>query len=468
MVISLIGVGAALAVLATQNASFTRQSGIGSAIAQSQQALDWVEGAVRMAGTGIDPQMAFDFDFYKCVLPGGALSMADSAGCSLTPPTRDYAGQPDELVVAYRDPGYSTAAPSDGCTTGNAATFIGKVWGVTAATASTVTLVLKPGDTIYRGQVLQVVCGTDGATYTYATVSSPLTVKGAGACSTVTLNLYTAGIDVRDPFNQPGVLATPCFSSGGAASARAYAVRRNRFFIRRDASNAAQPHPYLMLDQGLDLNDDGAITDADVLPVAADILDFQVAYATEQPGIMALAIPPPNWVQGNYVGDANTNGVWGDGPVGTAEQLTELVFTAGTTLNAQWTAANAALGLVSPARQDCTGFAGAGFYQFPCLFGTRPVEASNLSVIHAYRWTAWPGNISQVQIGIVGMGPIIEEASNQTADELNLPALLNRSPLTAPAYNAWYLAIKPAGRKRVIVQSGVRPTNMALASPYWN
>ena len=72
-------------------------------------------------------------------------------------------------------------------------------------------------------------------------------------------------------------------------------MRRNRFFIRRDQSNAALPHTYLMLDQGLDLNDDSALTDADVLPVASDILDLQVAYATEQPGIMALstASAPP-------------------------------------------------------------------------------------------------------------------------------------------------------------------------------
>ena len=467
MTISLIGVGAALAVLTAQSASFTKQSGLGSAIAESQLALDAIEGAVRLAGTGIDPQMAFDFDFYKCVLPGGALAMTDSANCAAA--TRDSITQPDDLVVAYRDPAYSTAAPADarvGCNSGNAGTFVGRVWGITAATNSSVTLVLKPGDTIYRGQVLQMVCN-DGSTYAYATVSQAKSsvAPAAVACSTVALTLYTAGLNAYDPFNQPAALATSCFSSGGANSARAYAVRRNRFFIRRDLSNPVLPHPYLMLDQGLDLDNDGVLTDADLLPIAVDVLDLQIAYATEQPGIMALPTAPTGWVKATYVADSNTNGVWGDDP-GQAEQLTEPVFNgSGNTPTAQFNAANTAL--FSGVNQACTSYASLAFYQYPCLFGTTPVETSKANNIYAYRWTAWPGNISQVQIALVGMGSIIEQSSI-SGDELDLPVLLNRTALTAPAYNAWYLSILPGARKRVIVQSGVRPTNIALASPYWN
>ena len=468
MLISLVGIAGALAVLTSQSASFTRQSGLGTAVAETQTALDAIENAVRLAGTGIDPQMAFDFDFYKCILPGGALTMADSAQCATA--TRDSATQPDDLVLAYRDPAYATTAAADaraGCTAGNAATFVGKVWGVTAATSSSVSIVMKPGDTIYRGQVLQIVCN-DGATYAYATVSSPkqAIASTAPGCSTVALSLYTAGLDVRDPYNQPSILSNACFSAGGAASARAYAVRRNRFFIRRDLSNATLPHSYLMLDQGLDLNDDGAITDADVLPIASDIIDLQVAYATEQPGILALATPPTGWVKTTYVTDSGGNGIWGDAP-GVAEQLTEPVFAgSGNAPTAQFTAANAAL--FSGVNQACTSYASAAFYQYPCLFGTAPVETSRQNNIHAYRWTAWPGNISQVQIGLIGMGAVIEDQSTQSADEEQLPILLNRSALASPAYNAWYAAISPRARKRVIVQGGVRPANIALSSLYWN
>jgi hypothetical protein len=346
---------------------------------------------------------------------------------------------------------------------------VGKVWGVTAATTSSVTLVLKPGDTIYRGQVLQIVCN-DGSTYTYATVSNAKSavLAGAGACSATTLSLYTTGIDVHDPYNQPAALANSCFSTGGANAGRAYAVKRNRFFIRRDTTNAANPQPYLMLDQGLDLNDDGALTDADVVPLAVNILDMQFAYATEQPGIMALPTAPTGWVKATYVKDNDTNGVWGD-TSGQQEQLTEPVYTgAGNVPTAQFTAANTAL--YSGINQSCTSYAGILFYQYPCIFGTTPVETSRLNNIHAYRWTAWPGNISQVQIAIIGTGASIEEAAAQTSDEQDLPQLLNRPALAAPGYgaNAWYTSLLPQGRKRVIAWTGVRPANMSLASLFWN
>jgi len=415
--------------------------------------------------------MAFDFDFYKCALPGASNTMTDSAGCTTT--RRDSITQPDELVLAYRDPAFATGAPADPlgglCTSAGNGTFRGKVWGVTAASGSTVSLVLKPGDTIYRGQVLQIVCNDPSGvpTYAYATVSSAKTTGTAGSCTNPTLNLYTSGFSAYDPYNQPSALSVGCFSTGGASAARAYAVRRNRFFIRRDLSNTANPHPYLMLDQGLDLNDDGVLNDADLLPLATDILDFQVAYATEQPGIMALTTPPNGWVQSTYVVDSNTNGIWGDDP-GRLEQLTEPVYPgAGNTPTTQFNAANAALYNNQP--QTCASCCAAiTFYQYPCLFGTSPVETSAGSTIQAYRWAAWPGNISQVLIAVIGTSNVPEELSQQSSDEKDLPVLLNRSALTAPAFNAWYLSLLPQGRKRVVVQTGVRPTNMAIASLFWN
>jgi prepilin-type N-terminal cleavage/methylation domain-containing protein len=475
MTISLLGIAAALTVLAVQNASFARQSGLGASVAQSESGLDSLERAVRMAGTGIDPQMGFDFDFYKCVLPGGALAMADSAGCNTalgTPSQRDQVAQPDELVVAYRDPGYSTAAPADAranCSSAGNGTFVGRVWGVTAANGGgSITLALKPGDQIYRGQVLQIVCN-DGVTYTYATAGNPGTVAAsATSCLNVAFNLYTANISATDPYNQPAALAAACFSNGGTNAARTYAVRRNRFFVHRDLSNPAIPHSYLMLDQGLDLDDDGSLTDADLWPIAADVVDLQLAYATEQPGIMALSTAPVGWVQGTYVTDSDTNGIWGDDASNTSrEQLTEPVFAgAGNTATAQFNAANTAL--FASGAQSCTAFAGVAFYQYPCLFGTTPVETSSGNNIFAYRWTAWTGNISQVQIGLIAQGPVIEENAQHTTDEKDLPPLFNRPALAYPAYNAWYASIKSGGRKRVIVRTGVRPVNMAASAPYWN
>ena len=76
-------------------------------------------------------------------------------------------------------------------------------------------------------------------------------------------------------------------------------------------AGAAIVHPYLMLDQGLDISPppsgDGQLTDDDLLPIASDVLDMQFAYATEQPGIMALSTAPTGWVRATYVTDSNAN-----------------------------------------------------------------------------------------------------------------------------------------------------------------
>jgi hypothetical protein len=469
LVISLIGIGAALAVLAAQNASVTKQTGVGSAVAQGELALDVLERAIRLAGTGIDPQLAFDFDSYRCQFPGVAgVGMTESANCGNG--VRDARNAPDELVLAYRDPAYSVAATTAdtraGCDAGNAKTFVGKVWGVTAATNSSVSLVLKPGDTILPGQVLQIVC-IDGLSYTYATASNSVSVlPTAAACSTLTVTLYT-NANARDPYNQPGFLSTACFSAGGVQSARAYAVRRNRFFIRRDLNGPA-PHTYLMLDQGLDLNSPAGLGDEDLLPVAADIEDLQVAYATEQPGILALSTPPTGWVQGTYVKDSDANGIWGDDPAAAAaEQMTGLVFAgSGNVPTAQFDAANAAL--FAGTGQNCTGFATNPFYQYPCLLGTPPVETSRSNNIHAYRWTAWPGNISQVLVGVVARSPTFEAPELVTVDERTIPALLNRPAANAPGYPTWYSDTVPTGHKRVVIRTGVRPVNIALSRLFWN
>lgn len=466
MTIALVSVGAALAILSAQNAVFTRQSGMGSVALQAQTALDAIERAVRLAGTGIDPQMAFDFDFYGCTLPGAGLSMTESANCATQ--TRDSRAAPDELVLAYRDPGYSVARPTNdtrsgcfGAASGNADTYVGKVWGVTAATAGSVTITLKPGDTIYRGQVLMLAC-TDGQSYTYATVSSAKSSVAAKAtgCSSTTLNLYAN--TTRDLYNQPGFLTTACFSSG---TARAYAVRRQRFFIHRELVGP-NPGMYLMLDQGLDLNDDGKIDDLDLLPIASDIEDLQVAYATEQPGIMTLPAAPTGWVKATYVKDSDANGVWGDDPTAAAaEQLTEPVYTgAGNVPTAQFDAANSAL--FAGVGQRCTGSASNGLYQYPCLFGLTTVEASSANNIHAYRWPAWPGNISEVFIGVVARAPVIE--LNPQSIDFTIPALLNRPAASAPSYTPWYLPTNPGGRRRESLLTSVRPANMAISRMFWN
>jgi prepilin-type N-terminal cleavage/methylation domain-containing protein len=463
MAIMLIAVGAAFGVMTSQNAMLKKQAGLGSAIAQSQLALDAIERSIRLAGTGIDPQFAFDFDFYKCALPGGAVSLSESANCAAG--KRDATAQPDELVVAYRDPAYSIyrgitgALPKDtraGCTANGADAYSGRVWSVTAATTSNVTLLLKPGDTIYRGQILQIAC-FDGSTYTYATVNQNRTSQTGASCSTATLTLY--GTQANDPFNQPGFLSATCFSAG---TARAFAVKRQRYFVYRDL-NASPTRPYLMLDQGLDLDDSGTLTDADLLPIASDIEDLQIAYVTEQPGILSLAAAPTGFLKSNFVTDSNADGIWGNDS-GKVEQLTELAKVLGTTAQQQFASANLAL---PGGASTCTSFASIGFYNDPCLYGIPAVENSAANDMHAYRWVAWSGGVTAAIVGVVARSPGLDSADAVSSDENTMPALLNRPAASAP-FPAWYAAIAPAAHKRVTMSTSVRATNLAAFAPYWN
>jgi hypothetical protein len=222
-----------------------------------------------------------------------------------------------------------------------------------------------------------------------------------------------------------------------------------------------------MLDQGLDLNDDGQLTDLDLLPIASDIEDLQVGYALDQIGVMALATPPSYWTgnQNTYVTDSNKNGVWGD-ESGVREQLSE-PLTAGNPATAQFNAANVAAG--AGTGLTCTTFAtGNVLYQYPCMWGITPVENSKSNTIHAYRAIAWPGNIASVKLGLIARGPAASTPSESTTDTLNIPALLNRPKLNKGAYTAFYTAIKPDGFKRVVTLNSIRPVNMASIALFWN
>jgi prepilin-type N-terminal cleavage/methylation domain-containing protein len=65
-----------------------------------------ISRSVRLAGYGITPLAAFDFDRYACATPGTATT------CNGGTNKRDRADGPDELVVSYRDPSFSRTITS--------------------------------------------------------------------------------------------------------------------------------------------------------------------------------------------------------------------------------------------------------------------------------------------------------------------------------------------------------------------
>ena len=224
-------------------------------------ATDVLNTAIGNAGYGMDPNLAIDFQYYKCQDNADGSGKIKTAAC--TAGTRESTTKPDELVVYSRDPSYRVWLDSSGAYTGH-------VWRTAGATAGSVTLANNTVNYMFaQGQILLVSC-PGGQTYTYVTVG---TTASAGATA---LSLETTP---SDPFHQQSALTTnACFSAG----AYVFLINRQRFFIAPYAD-----HPYLMMDPGIDLNGDGTIDAKDVVPVAPNVEDIQFAYqinTTVEPG----------------------------------------------------------------------------------------------------------------------------------------------------------------------------------------
>lgn len=230
----------------------------------ARDALLSLERIVPIAGYGMDAPLALDLDRYA--VPA-ALCPAPMAGDCF----RDSTNGPDELVVMTRDPTYWTPALY-------ATNPAGHSWRITALTADDVTFVAHGGERFAAGQILQAVC-RGGSVYAYFTVRDNAPAAGPAAAGPLTVTLATA--DVADPYRQQGwatnVLysaVNACFASG---QARLFLINRYRFHVR-PVQTGQSIVPYLLVDQGKDVNFDGTIDERDETVLAEGIEDFQVAY----------------------------------------------------------------------------------------------------------------------------------------------------------------------------------------------
>ena len=455
---------AATGVLLAQNAQYVRASGQREAREQGMAALEALQRAVRLAGFGMDPHLAFDFDHYNCNLGSAGGGIPQSARCAAA--QRDGFDQADELVLYYRDPNYRTSPPPPplppaGCPGSPGIT--GNAWRVLAATTASIALEMRAGQQIFRGQILQVIC-QDSATYTYVTVSAPSPV--INNCANVTLNLEgpltTNGPTgaVTSPFSLPGLLSNPCFANGNA---RAFLVSRNRFFVYQDASR--QPaRPFLMLDQGLDISGaggvpDGQLTEFDLVPIASDIEDLQVSYVLDQVGILQSGAAI---TQATYFLDDNQDGIWGNNlAAAAAEQLTANAAAAAPyDVRGTFNAANTRLGGTS---QPCENSTQVPFRD-PCLLDKPSLEMTGANV-HPYRWTPWAGNIVQVRLNLVSRSALPTAQSTglspQTADVGRLAPLENRPLVDLVTAPGWYAPTAPARYQRSYFSGASRPINLS-------
>jgi len=233
----------------------------------ARTALLWIERDLRLAGYGMDPSLAFDFNIFSKTSAAGAtrcINVGDSAPQPNCQRDHSVDGLPDELVFYARDPIYWGADL--------ASNPEGRAWPVLAGSNNDVTLGnVSPVTVFPENQILQLVC-PGGAQVLYASVAS---TRPPG-----TTVIPTKNADAKDPFQQaPSGLS--CVNAGGA---RAFLINRYRYAIESLflGDNTTQV-PTLVLDTGTDRNLDGLIDTRDVIRVSVGVVDLQVAYVRLNP-----------------------------------------------------------------------------------------------------------------------------------------------------------------------------------------
>jgi len=272
---------ASLAMLAQNNAMYALDQTRG-ANGAGREAILLIEESLRRLGWGIDPRYAIDFKYGNCA--------------TQPQPCRDSTSAPDELVFVARSPNYYWLNNGDpGCSLVGGCSY-GRAWPITSVTTggspSTLTITPQATNTAIvttrPGQVVLAMCSA-GQNAVMLTLSQSYTISGTSAV------LLTPDTTNMVPYNDHASLAA-CHGQSGAAL---FLVDRFRYFIQTFGSD-----PWLMLDTGVDVNNDGTRGNTpDLIPVAKNVEDMQVAYA----------IPPLS--SGCVFGDLNNhNGVLGDDP----------------------------------------------------------------------------------------------------------------------------------------------------------
>jgi len=240
----------------------------------ARTALIWMERDLRMAGYGMEPALAFDFNIFQGTTALGA-TYCNAMGGNIanTNCKRDNgAAGVDEIVFYARNANYWGQDLQNDPE--------GQAWMVTAAAANSLTLRTHGAESFPKNQILQIVCPSASGVI-YASVQATVTAT-PGLQTTLT----TMAAQATDPFRQdPGTL--PCITSGGA---RAFLIERYRYYVEPNMllgdNTVGSKVPTLVLDKGIDRNLDGNIDGQDTIKVAAGVVDLQVAYTRPT--------PPPN------------------------------------------------------------------------------------------------------------------------------------------------------------------------------
>jgi type IV pilus assembly protein PilW len=233
--------------------------------------LNVIEPAIRRAGFGIHPALAFDFKVYPATPCTGTATVCQ----------RDNVDTTDKLVFLARNQRYSLTTPL----TGNAWLYQGSSGGLQVAA--------RAGDRFRKGQLMYVVCSSvsDSAV---VTLSANVSVENAGV---TTLPLESG----TDQYHQQSRLSTAaCYAAGLGTSSMVFTLDRYHYYVSSFTDSAGVTTPWLMLDTGKDENGDDALDAKDHLPIAEGIEDFQVAYMmNSKSGYQAPDAGNRDWLFGN-------------------------------------------------------------------------------------------------------------------------------------------------------------------------
>lgn len=275
--IAIIAITMTLGVFISQNKAFVSLDLARDASGSGRDAALEMQNALKRAAFGIDPVVAFDFS------------------CQVGVNCHDRINAADEITFYSRNPEYVWAPqnPALGCNTVGGCFGGGTIWPITATTATTVTVTLGANDVMHKGRILLAVCSS-GAFPVFATV----TAQRAGPGSVV----------IPVTINTTGIFAGAAFQGCHAAAGSAlFLIDKYHYFV---TSLGAPAEPWLVLDTGLDYNADTVVPPTDVndlVPVARDVEDMQVAYQIGQAVNPPFASVPAtdnnnNWVVGDSVG----------------------------------------------------------------------------------------------------------------------------------------------------------------------
>jgi len=278
--VSLVAVAAASQALISQYGALQGRDLSRQANGSAREATQFLDTTLRMTGFGVDPRWAIDMN-YRCT----------------GQPCRDSANGPDEIVVTSRDPRYRYQAQGEGLCANPAGCFSGDAWPITAATTTppSLTVTFQPGTSLEAGRVVLAMCA-GGQNPVMLTLAGAVSLPSVAPAGSVVINRFSTDMTLG-PYNATGSLLT-CHGQPGAAM---FLVDRARFFVQ-----TLNGTPWLMLDTGRDLDGDGVLPPADqddLIPVAKNVVDMQVAYALDPcGGVPAGPDYDGNWVIGDTKG----------------------------------------------------------------------------------------------------------------------------------------------------------------------